>query len=266
MRKVRGDKSPGLLVFGPGVKLFAVIFGVLVVLGSCGYFISVAFRQLLERPIAHIGIEGDFTYLQRSAVVGLISENIQYGFVGENLTRLKRELEANAWIERVELRRRWPDTLLVTVVEQRPIARWGNRGFVNYRGEHIPVSEPAALAALPLLRGEDERSFEVMKQYQLLSELLAQYQLSLRELQQNKPGVWTLYLDNGWTLIAGRAEVLQKTQRFMQLIANERIEQPHRIAVVDMRYPNGLAVQWDTHKPETGKPTTGTQEVARSGG
>lgn len=256
IRKSGSNRTSILTTCMQALKIVTLISVLSLLLAIGIYYPGIAFNQLLQRPIAHIEVEGDLSYLAREQVVGLIGGDSQQGFISGDLREIQQQLQANPWIDRADLRRRWPDTLVIAIVEQRPIARWGTQGFVNYRGEQISVAEAKVLRTLPLLRGEDHQSFAVMKQYQLLSRLLGRYRLELSELEKSRPGVWTLYLNNGWKLIAGRSEVITKTQQFMTLVAANKIDRPADIAVVDMRYSNGLAVRWKT----------GGQITTRAGG
>jgi hypothetical protein len=54
-----------------------------------------------------------------------------------DLRDLRRELEALPWVYRAELRRRFPDTLEIRVVEQVPIARWGDGAFLNHEARVV---------------------------------------------------------------------------------------------------------------------------------
>ena len=38
------------------------------------------------------------------------------------------------WIYKVNTRRRWPAEIEVVLVEQRPLARWGDTGYLNHQG------------------------------------------------------------------------------------------------------------------------------------
>ncbi len=57
--------------------------------------------------------------------------------------------ETIPWVDRAGVARSWPRALRVQVVEQKPVARWGEGGLLNTRGEvfvqdaqHIPAELP----------------------------------------------------------------------------------------------------------------------------
>ncbi len=226
------------------LKLTLVMSSIAGMLSVSVYYGGQAVKQFLAKPIASIVVNGQFAYLAKDEVSALISENIQKSFIRENLDSMRQNLEANPWVDNVNLRRQWPDILHVTIEEQKPIARWGKKGFVNYRGELIHVEDRGFIEHLPILRGNDGSAMLVMKQYQLLSQSISEYGLKVLELGKSEIGVWTIDLDNGWRLLAGRTDIIKKVQRLMKILAQKKIDRQDQIKVIDMRYENGLAIQW----------------------
>jgi cell division protein FtsQ len=66
-------------------------------------------------PIRAVRIEGE-------ATTGLLLVDVD---------AVRHALEELPWIERAYVRRLWPDRLLLTVVEQQPVARWWSTAAVN---------------------------------------------------------------------------------------------------------------------------------------
>jgi cell division protein FtsQ len=227
-----------------GLKVVVVVVSVATALGTAAYYGSRTLGDFLHKPIASVIVSGELLYLTKEDVISLIGSNIEKSFIQENLLAMQHKLEANPWVDSVALRRQWPDALQVIILEQKPIARWGEVGFVNFRGELVRVSYGRDLDYLPLLKGEESHALQVMKQYQLLSQIMALYGIKLVELEQNKLGVWSAVLDNDWRLLLGRNDITKKTQRLMQMLSEQKIDRQDEIAVIDMRYQNGLAIQW----------------------
>src|SRR5690606_32777865 len=108
---------------------------------------------------------------------------------------LKQVLEQDPWVERASIGRRWPDTLVVRIVEQKPIARWGDVGFMNQRGEIVTVAEAASqLAHLPLLQGEVSDASLILRQYQDLVRLLRTRGLDVIALKSDAKKSWRMTL------------------------------------------------------------------------
>ena len=247
-RKNFEEKSFSLASTLGAVKVLSFVVVISSMLGVSGYYSSQLIKQFLSTPIASVLVSGDFNYLAKNELVNLINDNIQKSFVRENLINIRDILEANPWVDQVFLRRQWPDKLYVNIVEQKPIARWGDTGFVNYRGELVKTDQPKTLSYLPRLEGVDKEADQLMRQYQLLSQILANYDINITGLKKGTLGPWRIDLDNGWQLKVGRDELAKKVQQFMYLLATNQIEPRHQIAIVDLRYDNGIAVQWKKHK------------------
>lgn len=220
-----------------------LVFGAI---GVSAYYGQKTFKQFLAKPIASVAIEGDFVYMRKETIANIINSHIKGSFIRESLKQMQEQIKSNPWIDSVTLRRQWPDQLQVRIVEQKPIARWGDSGFVNYRGELIKVDDSQLIQNLPILRGDEINALAVMKQYQVLSQAISAYHINIVELEENELGIWTLYLDNGWKLLAGRTDVVKKVQQVMQMLAENKILRQNEINTIDMRYENGLAIKWKT--------------------
>lgn len=228
-------------------KAFKYSFASLLILGAIGtstYYGAQVFKQFLSKPIASVAIEGDFYYLSKEALAEIINQHIKSSFIRESLNEMQQQIKTNPWVDSVVLRRQWPDQLQVSIVEQKPIAKWGDKGFVNHRGELVKVENASLIERLPTLRGKDVNAMSIMKQYQVLSQAISPYGMNIVELEENQLGIWTLQLDNEWQLLVGRSDVVKKVQQLMRILSENKISQQDQIKTIDMRYENGLAIKW----------------------
>ena len=78
------------------------------------------------------------------------------------------------WVERAEVRKRWPDVLEVRIVEHRPFARWGEQQLLSEHGRLFPVGR-LQRAAGPAAAGwaGSAGCAEVVALYNQARELLA---------------------------------------------------------------------------------------------
>ncbi len=213
-------------------------------LGAAGFYGSRLAADFLSRPIASITIKGEFNYVSQGEVETLVRGMIGSSFIGENISDIKQSLEGMSWIDSVDLIRQWPDTLEVVVREQAPIARWGENGFVNVRGEIITVDKSNSLSQFSTLIGQEKDAGLIMQQYSLLASTLQSYNMSIDVLEKNHRGVWRLQLKNGWRIIVGRSDVYKKVQRLTYLLEIKKLNVQMKIESIDLRYQNGLAVSW----------------------
>ena len=197
-----------------------------------------------DKPLTNVTIGGNFTFLQTAELTKLVASEVDGGFLSVDLEHLSDVLRANPWVEEVRLSRQWPSMLKVEVVEQVPIARWGEKGFLNQLGEELLIANNSNLSALPVLRAEFGSSREMMEKYQLMAELLAPTGLKIIELRRDNLGVWFIETAPGVRLVVGRDQVSEKLRRFNRVWAEGLSQQLKNIKTIDLRYPNGLAVAW----------------------
>ena len=230
-------KVPRTLIYAGLIFLLCLFLGI-------AYFATGPVTKLLERPLKSVAVEGQFQYLPKDRAMELITAEIDGDFLQLNLEHLKGVLEADPWVEHVSLSRRWPDTLLVKIAEQQPIARWDTNGFLNQRGEIIRVKEADKLLGLPWLQGNEINAREIMQQYQDLSTLLRARGLEIITLKCDNKKSWRITLKNDVDIAIGRDQVMEKMRKFVTVYDNFLSSVWSDVKSIDVRYTNGVAVRW----------------------
>ena len=207
------------------------------------YWISEPLGRLLDRPIKRVVVEGEFHFISKSHATELLEREMDGDFLQLDLMRLKKALMDDPWVETVTLNRRWPDTLVVKIAEQKPIARWGD-GFLNQRGEIVRIEKLERLNGLPWLQGNESDSIEILQQYQDLSQLLRARGLEVEALKCDNKKSWRLTIKNAVEIAIGRDQVMEKMRRFVTVYDNYLSAVWGDVKAVDVRYSNGVAVRW----------------------
>jgi len=236
--EVRARVSRKIIYRALGLGLLLIVFALI------AFFASSPLARLLERPLKSVAVEGQFQYLPKQRAMELIEQEIDGDFIQLNLTKLKTELQRDPWVDKVYLSRRWPDTLVVKIAEQTPIARWDANGFLNQRGEIIRVQDTTKLSGLPWLQGNEINAREIMQQYQDLSTLLRSRGLEIAALKCDNKKSWRLTLKNDKEIAIGREEVMEKLRRFVTVYDKFLINVWTDVKAIDVRYSNGVSVQW----------------------
>ena len=198
------------------------------------------FNQSIDRVI----INGEFNYLSERDVIDLIDENVQTGFLTLDLPELNRKIVEQDWIRSSSIRRSWPATLIVNIEEEIPVARWGEQQLLNNVGDYIDVINKDSVSHLPVIFSQAGDTKEIIKIYQLISELLGPVGLRIDEVESDNAGSWTLTVVSDIKIILGRDQLVEKLQRLQSVWMAELSSQEKNINAIDLRYPNGLAVKW----------------------
>ncbi|MDP3814702.1 cell division protein FtsQ/DivIB [Pseudomonas sp.] len=216
----------------------------LLALGYGAYDLSLRALPYADQPIAKISVEGDLSYINQQAVQQRIEPYAAASFFGVDLLSMRRELELMPWIASAQVRRVWPDQLVVRLEEQLPIARWGDEALLNNQGQAFAPQELANYQHLPQLYGPQRAQQQVMQQYQVLSQMLRPMGFSVSRLELRERGSWFLSTGQGIELLLGRDHLVEKMRRFTAIYDKALKEQQTNIARIDLRYANGLAVAW----------------------
>lgn len=196
----------------------------------------------VSKPISKLQIEDQWQRVNEAEVMAILRRYVGSGFFEFDLDGVSRDLEALPWVASVELRRVWPDTLVLHLKEEVPIAQWGQGHLLNQYGQLFSPSNAADFTDLPRLQGPDASQDQVMQQYKQLSQVLMPAGLRLNALELNQRGSWSMVI-NTMRVEAGRGDVLNKTQRFARFYVQQDSAETAQFESVDLRYGNGIAVK-----------------------
>lgn len=232
-------------MFGQYLTFALLISGV-------GFISYQLFERVTQQPVTDVQIRGDFAFVSEQMLSELVAPRLGNTFVRVDLVNLKAELERQVWVDQVSIKRLWPATLVITVIEHRPIARWNDDDALNHRGEVIPVQDAELLghelSHLPALSGPEGSASKVMLYFQTLREQLSDRGLAVTELTLDASDSWSLALgDIQFEL--GRDQLNQRMQRFLSVYEQRLQARWQTVESVDLRYRNGLAVSWSDTKP-----------------
>lgn len=203
-----------------------------------------ALERVLDRPVGRIVIESTFQRVTPVQIEAALAPALGEGFWSLDLAALRERLKTLSWVDSVQLRRAWPDALVVRVSEHRAAARWGETGLLNARGERFADRPPHGFPELPRLSGPDGSEREVASVYLAVRDRLIAAHLSLDTLHLDERGSWRIVLSTGQEVRLGRRDVRERLDRFFAVAAPALAAELHRVEYVDLRYTNGFAVGW----------------------
>lgn len=232
------------------------IFRVLLSLGVMAGLGFAATRIDLERiksalPIGYVRVEGPVWYLDDQQFAAALLPHAQRAYFLANLGDIEAAAKQFAWIDQVRAERIWPDTIVVQVVEQRPIARWNDDSLLNDRGEPFTPPDTASFGRLPHLAGPPGREKQVLGMMHSLDDKLQARWLRIDSLRLSKRLAWVARLDNGTEIVFGNQDPLPAVDRLLALLPRLGEERIASIQKLDLRYPNGFSVVW---KPDSAAP------------
>ncbi len=195
-------------------------------------------------------IEGELRHVGRAEVVKALQGRIGGTFFNMDLDAVRILFETIPWVRRAEVRRQWPDRLVVRMEEHVPMARWGQpeeSRLVNVHGEVFTAPYSQAAAALPQFAGPAGTAREVSRRYAAFSGILEPLQLQPRAVTLSPRYSWQIRLSNGLSVQLGRESEKEgidaRLARFVAVYPVSLAPLQRRLDYVDLRYSNGFALR-----------------------
>ena len=192
-------------------------------------------------PLREISVNGELKHVTREQVQYIVKQQLKGNFFTLDLRKSRSAFEKLPWVRNVNVRRRWPDRLDVTLEEHVELARWGNMGLINTKGELFHAASDNR--TLPVFVGQTGNEQEVTQHYLAFKEQMEPLKLAPTQVVLSARHAWQLKLDNGMVIELGREQVEQRLTKFIAVYDRTLAKLQKSVQYVDLRYPNGFAVR-----------------------
>lgn len=212
----------------------------LLVLIGAGFYL----HQDDTLPVLHVTVEGELQQTDRQQLQQIVKPYVTGSFIEVDVAGLRTAAQQIPWVDQIQVRRVWPDTLHLIVTEHQAIARWNDDGLVNNRGQVFFPEKASFPEGLVQLHGPTGSSEIMARRLVAMQRDLNALELRIRSLQMDERRSWGVTFTNDLELQLGRADSESRLQRFIRVFSGQLAVYREQIATIDMRYTNGLAVQW----------------------
>ena len=187
-----------------------------------------------------IEVRGELRHVAEGGARFIASRGVRGNFFTVELDEVRTAFEKLPWVAEARVSRRWPDTLVVELVEHAPLAHWNDSALVSTQGE---VFSAATEAKLPRLSGFEGSGREVAEAYRRYGQILAPLGMGIAELNLSPRRAWRLKTDSGMEIALGRKDVEPRLARFVAQYQKLGERLGAAPAYVDLRYADGFAVK-----------------------
>ena len=209
-------------------------------------------RSLLAGPqLTTLTLSGHLQHVDPAAVRAAVLPELGSGFFDTRVGDVGAAVEALPWVAEASVRREWPHTLHIDIVEETPVARWGGDGLMDASGKVFAHSQEQTYLSLPALSGREGGEQDVLAQFNTLAGLLTPRGIAITSLSVDPRGAATVLLDDGIEVRLGREDAAARLARFGALALPALAAKLATVAYVDMRYTNGFAVGWKAAAGQT---------------
>lgn len=196
-------------------------------------------------PVKRIEISGQMKRVTPEQLRFIAEHELSGTFFTLDIDKTRAAFGKLPWVRDAQVRRRWPDALIISVEEHVAVARWGENGLVDARGEWF---DAASDQPLPVLEGPAGSQKDMSEMLVRLRQQLQGAGLAPARVWLSARRAWRVELDNGVRVELGRGDVETRAGRFATHWEKTLAALPFHIEYVDMRYPNGFAVRMPDYK------------------
>lgn len=221
------------------VKLFLLIVIAIFLLFRCAYLF---FSDPHRFPIEVVKVESPFQFVDRKTIENTIAPYLTTSFFTLPVHQLHRQLNDLNGIESVDVKRQWPDQLILHFEEKKPVAIWHNQ-LITQSGDVFNVTNPKLVDRLPKLEGPEKNKKDILHTYQKLSKILSGYGFYCEQLSYEPMRGWQLQLKNDMLIELGNQQIISRLERFLRRLPAIQAESSARINYADLRYKHGVAVK-----------------------
>ena len=108
-------------------------------------------QRLDGYKVNSVRVAGDFRHVSRDALETVVADQITKGFFEVDVEAVRAASRALPWVREASVRRVWPDSLHVAIVERQPVARWNDETLVEADGSLFEPHGRARDLNLPML-------------------------------------------------------------------------------------------------------------------
>lgn len=201
------------------------------------------FSRFEPEPIRSVRVGGQLDHVSRRELRRAVAPHIGAGFFGIDVGAVAKAAHELPWVARASVRRVWPDSLHIAVIEREAVARWGVEALVSARGVVFMPERTGRVDHLPLLVGPSGSSERVLQAYREVTRLLDAVGGGVRELALSARGIWRVRCANGVEIVLGDGH-FSRLGDFAQIYEPLLGASADNVAGIDLRYTNGFAVRW----------------------
>ena len=235
------DKPPSpkqRMVNVGGWALLMVAFAVL------GIGLYGLYKVMTDATAAQLQVVGTSSDVENRQLVQHIQPIMLDNYFTSDLEQIRDQALQVSWVDRVVVSRAWPNSIRVRVMPRHAIARWGSGRLLSDNGEVFSEAVIKTHSNLPLLHGPSSQSKMMMRRYNEINQLFQPVNVRLKELYLTERMTWFMQFDTGLRIIVDQDQTMSKLQRLSSLAQNDLKAVWPNISAIDLRYRNGLSLQW----------------------
>lgn len=215
-------------------------------------------------PVARVAVLGELKFTTEEEIASTVAKlSSGKNLVALDLTRVHNTLVQMPWVAQVAVSKRFPDTIVVKIVEHSPSARWGSKGLYDQNTNSVfyPDMRGLDLPLVLLSAPHDSLAYDLYQHAAQFIKMCHHSPYVIKEVHLDAVRGYRIRLEGDVWLILGRETSpdlsLLRLKRFLLAFPLTKLTL-EEISYVDLRYDNGFAVgeRDENYNGLTGSTTT----------
>jgi cell division protein FtsQ len=218
-------------------KRFLYIILILLIIG-CG----VGLRFIGNYPIESVFIEGELSLPERSLLQEKIRKDFKAGIFDVDLfDKINNIGKHFNWVYSIEVRRDWPNSLVLKVEKILPVAKWNNGKYLSSQAKVI--DSVLDYDDLPGFNVTSSSPIKSMQVYRDLAGKLQHNNLNIVELTEDAYGEWSVIMSNGLVVRLGSDGLSRSLRRSILAYSGLAPKVRSNVEYIDARYSGGVVLK-----------------------
>lgn len=165
-------------------------------------------------------------------------------FFNIDINYLQSKIENIDWISSANIRRSYPNEIIIFVTEHIPIAIWNNKDYLNQYGEIFTANKKNN--KFPILISKNNKNKIIFEYLSLFSNDLIRHNINEKVVKIIEDDIRSIsvILSSGITIKLGSKNVKEKIDIFFKVYQTLNSSDLSKMRYIDMRYSNGFSVGW----------------------
>lgn len=219
-------------------RFFSVGFALVLVLSVLAWFMYSP-----ERVLEKYQLKSTLKQLNKEQINQVLNAYVGESFWRLNIEQIHADLVKLDWIYQAEVARKWPNTLQVKVIEQIPVAKWGENALLNQNGDVFYPHNIEKFAEYAVLYGEDAEAKKMLQKLAIFQQKFNELDWVIRQVDKRVDKGWMIYFVSNQNMIVGREDWQHQLDRFIKAYPKVKKEVRNNAQTYDLRYSNGFVIK-----------------------
>lgn len=194
--------------------------------------------------INNIELSAEFKRVNSEQVRIAVAAYPERSFFKVKARDIREKIQQIPWVQQVSVNKKWPQSLMITIIEHKAVAVWNKNQLLNENGEIFKVDSIDDLTALPKIEGNNKNSQEIWDKFIRFNDIVKNTGLDVNSAIVSNRGSWKLGLSNGIRINLGSQQMDARLVRMADTwntLLKQKDQMPYYL---DLRYTNGYVVKW----------------------